>query len=322
MQLAAVTNDSTRSKCRQHQLSGHRRDRFGALGCKGQAAVDPGRIADRSGRTTAATGSRNRLCVLPFAGYLAFLFCVPMPALAEVVAEVFGHPIYASELEPPAALSERIKSGAAVDYAAWTAGYKRGKFAGLLMSRVREERIRKDGFLPTEEEIQAFLRFESAPREGEPQAVGEQTAPPARPAQEVQEQGGTQGAGSDAAAQGTGEAPQGAHQDTPQSETPEQMRDQAAAQIANWKLKRSLYLQHGGRVVIQESSYEPVDAIKQCLEGLASSGDIEIKDPTYAGVFDDLDRYLTTRRKFATEEAAERYFAAPWWEAEPLPPAE
>ncbi len=256
-----------------------------------------------------------RFRLLFSAGCLAVLLSFPIAGSAEIVAEVYGNPIDSSELEPPASLSERIKATGSVDYEAWTTGYKRGKFVGLLMGRVREERTRNAEYAPTAEEVEAVVRLQVEAGGGEAKGHAERAVAaehvtgeePSPDLEKTEQQGEPTRASTE--------------QDALPAETSTQARDNAAAQIAAWKLRRSLYAQYGGRVVVQGTDYEPVDAYKRCLEDLVAAGDIAIRDPAYAGVLNDLDRYLTTRRNFATDEDAKNYFASPWWETRPQGPS-
>ncbi len=67
-------------------------------------------------------------------------------------------------------------------------------------------------------------------------------------------------------------------------------RDMAAATIRQWKINRSLYQSHGGRIVYQQFGPEPLDAYRRFLEQRRDAGDFVIRDPDLAV---DFWRYFT-----------------------------
>ncbi len=103
---------------------------------------------------------------------------------------------------------------------------------------------------------------------------------------------------------------------TEEASTLETMRrDMVAAMIRQWKINKSLYQSHGGRIVYQQFGPEPLDAYRRFLEQRRDAGDFVIRDPDLAVGF---WRYFTdeTMHDFMEPggEAERNAFANPPWD--------
>jgi len=96
-------------------------------------------------------------------------------------------------------------------------------------------------------------------------------------------------------------------------------RDRAARRVARewvykWKLDQALFHDFGGRIAFQQAGWEPVDAYRALFEKYEAAGQLVLPDPAWRpavfGYFDHDFVYL--------DEAHGRfYFEKPWWERSP-----
>jgi hypothetical protein len=90
-----------------------------------------------------------------------------------------------------------------------------------------------------------------------------------------------------------------------------QTRDKIAAQsIKMWKANKSLYEQYGGRVIFQQSGYDPIGAREAFTREQEKNGNLKILDPEYAKSFWE---ELTIAGSVVDKSDAEEYFKKPWW---------
>lgn len=92
-------------------------------------------------------------------------------------------------------------------------------------------------------------------------------------------------------------------------------REMGSSLIRRWKINKSLYQTHGGRIICQQPGPEPLDAYRQYLEERQKAGDFRIDDPamkrTIWQYFADDSRHDFMRKGSADEARA---FATPPWE--------
>ncbi|GJL85833.1 MAG: hypothetical protein DHS20C02_16080 [Micavibrio sp.] len=89
----------------------------------------------------------------------------------------------------------------------------------------------------------------------------------------------------------------------------------AEAMVKSWKIKKTLYEDYGGRVIIQKAGLEPLDAFQAFVKELEDSGEATIHDPAYKNVFKTIDKYSGKEHKVLPEdsEEIEDYFDSPSW---------
>lgn len=82
--------------------------------------------------------------------------------------------------------------------------------------------------------------------------------------------------------------------------------------IQTWKVNNSLYGQYGGRVTLQQTGPEPLDAYLIFLRTHESNGSFKISNP---GLKKDFWDYLTdpSKHEFLPPDKTEMIMKTPWW---------
>ena len=91
-------------------------------------------------------------------------------------------------------------------------------------------------------------------------------------------------------------------------------RGMGASLIRRWKINKSLYEAHGGRIIYQQFGPEPLDAYRVYLEERQAAGDFTIQDPGLATEFWRYFRDESIHEFMAAGSADEaRAFTRPPW---------
>ncbi len=93
----------------------------------------------------------------------------------------------------------------------------------------------------------------------------------------------------------------------------------AAAAVRDWKINKALYETYGGKLALHSSGPQPVGAYSQFIEFIRSEGKLEILDPAYQGVFEEMEQLAAGPHDIlsAEEEAHyQGYFTSPLWRFE------
>lgn len=95
----------------------------------------------------------------------------------------------------------------------------------------------------------------------------------------------------------------------------ESERDVAEAMIKNWKVKKLLYEEYGGRLIFQQTGLEPIDAFKALLDEVKRGDDVVVHDKKYNDVFKPMEEYIAMEHTEVPPEDKEskKYFESPTW---------
>ncbi len=90
----------------------------------------------------------------------------------------------------------------------------------------------------------------------------------------------------------------------------------AAGMIEQWKASQSLYKKYGGRVAMQQSGPEPIDAYYQFLKAAEKAGEFKILNQDYEAA---LWGYYTDDKKhrFVPDSDKDKVMSTPWWQQPP-----
>jgi hypothetical protein len=90
----------------------------------------------------------------------------------------------------------------------------------------------------------------------------------------------------------------------------------ARAIIGQWKVKKALYKEYGGRVIYQQGGAEPLDAYYKYFKAAQQAGDLKFvnKDleTAFWGYFSS-----DSKHKFYPDNEKDQAINTPWWQMEP-----
>ena len=92
----------------------------------------------------------------------------------------------------------------------------------------------------------------------------------------------------------------------------------ARAIIGQWKVKKALYKQYGGRVIYQQGGAEPLDAYYKYFKAAQQAGELKFVDKDLETAFWG---YFTSdsKHKFYSDNEKDQAINRPWWQMETLP---
>ena len=90
----------------------------------------------------------------------------------------------------------------------------------------------------------------------------------------------------------------------------------ARAIIGQWKVKKALYKQYGGRVIYQQGGAEPLDAYYKYFKAAQQAGELKFVDKDLETAFWG---YFTSdsKHKFYSDNEKDQAINTPWWQMEP-----
>lgn len=251
------------------------------------------------------------------------LFFVPMILMAAVVwaeappvAVVLGRPVQSSEIEPRP--EELARQKAALDseaFARWLLKARAKQLAALVQGLLFDSYAERNGLKPTEAEMRPLLHsLEEASKQADESfkrvrqqrmdAIRKKLADPAL----------------DPAERTRLTADLSNWEQLPsriESRAQEGGREMMVLLAQNWKVQRSLYQRHGGRVLLSSFGFHvAIDATKRFLREEEKRGSFEVFDPALRTAFWEAAADESWADGVATGSSAKDVFATAPWHAE------
>lgn len=236
------------------------------------------------------------------------------------VARVFGHAIYGEDLVEFEALAQHEDALPKEEFAAWLRKEGSDNLRGLMWRAVVSDYAVKRKIQPSPEEIDSYIKSQQRKRD----AAKERRA-------EYRDLLTTE-----LKAQGTDEFVrvqllqhlnainrldmEQALIDIQRKEPANAVlwrnaeRHVARVEAMEWKVNQALYKEFGGRVVVQEGGWEPIDAQRKVLEQYEARGTAVVHDKTVRAA---LYSYFQGDHRYAEDAQAKFYFEKPYWERTP-----
>jgi len=255
--------------------------------------------------------------------YLATLLSITLILISGVsraeqdpIAELYGEAVYSSNLEIPDNMAIDARSRMSDDeFSKWQQNARQQILAFYIMDAARNKFLAAQALEPTQQDIDSFVayihRAQQADREKRAEARAEIDA---RLKRTDLSDAARQAAESNLATlDGFDKQDIIPQNEADQAKQLEEERTVAAMMVPGWAFNQGLYRQYGGKVAIQQTGLEPIDALKSFMQELAKSDAYKILDPAYADVFKDSDAYFDKEFQYVDKETADKYFASPWW---------
>jgi hypothetical protein len=94
--------------------------------------------------------------------------------------------------------------------------------------------------------------------------------------------------------------------------------EMAAGMIEQWKVNQSLYKEYGGRVIMQQTGPEPLDAYHEYFKAVQKAGNLKILNQEFEST---MWSYFTDDKKhrFVPDSDKDKVMNTPWWQLPPAP---
>lgn len=253
---------------------------------------------------------------LLFVQVIWLLMAAVASAQAPPVAMVLRQPVRASEIEPRP--EEVTRQRARLDSEAferWLVEARAKQLAGQVQKRLLDAYAERNGLRPTLAEVEPFLhsleesseRAEESLRRVRQQRIEEIRKKLAAPALDPAER-----------ARLTVDLAKWEQLPSRVGDRTQKEGRQMMLQVAqNWKVQRSLYRKHGGRVLVSSFGFHvAIDAQKQFLREEERRGSFEIFDPALRQAFWTAVADESWADGVASGRSAEDVFSTPPWEVE------
>ncbi len=92
----------------------------------------------------------------------------------------------------------------------------------------------------------------------------------------------------------------------------EEQYKMAQLEVRRWKIDKCLYQKYGGRILYQQAGLEPVDAYRMLIIDINKGGQVEIISPEFRSILSP--PIISEKQIFMNEKDAKTAFDQPWWE--------
>lgn len=238
------------------------------------------------------------------------------------MARVFDSIIFPSAVNPPQEVFNRNRSQMSEsEFIQWNKEFQKQTLEFLIFSKAQKHLLDEAGMNPTEAEIQSFIVFSAKEEETR---LGELESQRQVLSEQLQADGLTEKK-KIMLTEYLSVTDQLIEQERIRKEEEnsrpdsskikqETLSNVARVVVAAWKFNKVLYEKYGGRVIFQQAGWEPIDAYKQWLEEHLQAKTIEIFDPEFMNIFDQMFRYFEGKHTFMPNDKADQYFSKPWWD--------
>lgn len=230
------------------------------------------------------------------------------------VAMVLSQPVHMAEIEPRPEVARQQRAALDTEaFARWLLEVRARQLANLVQTRLMDAYAKRFRLEPTEAELQPLLRA----MQGIPKDVEESMKQVRqRKAAEIRKK--LEAPGLDPAERERLTAELANWERVPpnrDAEILEGNRKMMSALVQNWKVQRSLYQRHGGKVLLSSFGFHvAIDAMQRFLREEEKRRSFEVFDPDLRAAFWKAVAEETWADGIVTGRSADEVFATPPWQ--------